>query len=103
MGYYDSAFKNMGNQMGYAAGTIGAFILHNFSKEKSELAKESVKEDGAARSDQIANYRSRIDSLQSAYDEQQKLLVDTNQELNNYKDATSKAMTMIQDIKGMIK
>lgn len=100
MGFYDQAYKNIGNQVGYAAATIGANIIHNFSVEKATVAKQNAKEELQAKDVQMKDFEKRYNLLENAYNEQTNLLVNTNQELNNYKDATDKAIKMIG---GMIK
>lgn len=100
MGFYDQAYKNIGNQAGYAAATVGAYLFHNYRKDKAQAAKQNVKEEIEAKDVQMKDFETRYNQLENAYNEQTNLLVNTNQELNNYKDATAKAIKMIG---GMLK
>ena len=49
MGFYDQAYKNIGKQASYAAATVGAYLFHNYRKDKAQAAKQNVKEEVEAK------------------------------------------------------
>lgn len=93
MGFYDSAFKNIGNQTSYAGGVIGGYLFHQHSKEKSEVSKSALNKEIEGLKKQRTDFQTRIDFMNNIIENQQK-------EIKNYQKGVAEAIEMT---KGLIK
>ena len=100
MGFYDSAFKNIGSQIGYAGGVIGGYLFHQRSKEKSDAANKSSADEIAAFKKQKADFEKRKSELENRIAFQESIINDQQKEIKAYQKGVGEATEMI---KGLIK
>lgn len=65
MGFYDSAFKNVGKQIGFAGAVVGSYMFSKFNKQKSEAANNNAKQEAQAQAEQKKKFQDRINNLKT--------------------------------------
>lgn len=107
MGFYDSGFKNIGKQIGYAGAVVGSYMFSEFNAKKSEDAISNAKQETQLQQNQKKQFQERIKNLKSENAnlwEDNKILKKENQ----VKDEKIKIYSTVLDqlennIKGLIK
>lgn len=98
MGFYDAAFKNIGNQVGYAAGAIGGYLFHQRSKEKSETAAKFSADEIAAFKKQKTDFEKRKSDLENKITFQENIIKSQQKEIKTYQKGVGEAIEMIRGL-----
>ena len=96
MGFYDSAFKNIGSQVGYAGGVIGGYIFHQRSKDKSDAANKSSADEIEAFKKQKSDFKERIKLLENANSLQEDMITKQQQEIKSYQKELYKPTDIVK-------
>ena len=98
MGFYDTAFKNIGSQIGYAGGVIGGYLFHQRSKEKSETAAKFSADEIEAFKKQKADFEKRKSDLENRVAFQESIIKDQQKEIKTYQKGVGEAIEMIRGL-----